>query len=377
MKPRVGVLTNIPSPYGVELYDAIARRGRIDLRVWYCAARDTRRSWAQAQPQHWHRMGAGWHINTPRDHWYVDPRPARDLLSWKPDLAVLSVYSMPAVQAAMWGASLMNLPWVYWGEAVGSGGRGWIRRAGRGLALLPARRWAAGFFAVGQKGVDNFRSAFGADRPLFKMPWFSDLTRFSPLDGGASYAQPGATTFLFVGSFIPRKGVDILARAFSELVATVPDVRLVVAGDGDPAGQFDRHLSPAAAARVVNCGFIPWERLPELYRRGDFLVMPSRYDGWGLVIPEAMASGLPVIGSVDAGATLDLVREGVTGWRVPSGDVQALVAAMRRAAALRDQAVREMRAQCVIRARRCDAAVGARVFERAVRVVMNHVAPRA
>ena len=85
----------------------------------------------------------------------------------------------------------------------------------------------------------------------------------------------------------------------------------------------------------------------------------------------------PVIGSVDAGATLDLVREGVTGWRVPSGDVQALVAAMRRAAALRDQAVREMRAQCVIRARRCDAAVGARVFERAVRVVMNHVAPRA
>src|SRR2546426_2500281 len=40
-----------------------------------------------------------------------------------------------------------------------------------------------------------------------------------------------------------------------------------------------------------------------------FLVMPSRYDGWGLVIPEAMASGVPVLGSTEAGATLDLVRE--------------------------------------------------------------------
>ncbi len=101
--------------------------------------------------------------------------------------------------------------------------------------------------------------------------------------------------------------------------------------------------------------------------------MPSRYDGWGLVIPEAMASGVPVIGSVDAGATLDLVREGVTGWRVRPADIAGLAAAMRRAAALPDQALREMRTQCVVRARRCDVAVGARVFERAVRVVLNRL----
>jgi len=180
MKPRIGVLTNIPCPYGVELYDAIARRGQIDLRVWYCAPRDTRRLWAQQAPRHWHRIGAGWHINTGRDHWYLDPRPAQELMRWKPDLAVLSVYPMPAVQAAMWGASWKGLPWVYWGEAVGSGGNTWFRDAGRNLALLPARRWAAGFFAVGSKGVENFRAAFGTDRPIFKMPWFSDLTRFAP-----------------------------------------------------------------------------------------------------------------------------------------------------------------------------------------------------
>lgn len=373
MRPRVGVLTNIPSPYGVELYDEIARRGRIDLRVWYCAPRDNRRLWSQTQPLHWHRFGAGWHIG--REDWYLDPRPAWELLRWKADLSVISVYPIPVVQAAMWRASWEGLPWVYWGEAVGSGGPGWLRRAGRSLALLPVRRWAAGLFAVGRKGVENFRGAFGVDQPLFKMPWFSDLTRFASLDD-ATRVNLGETTFLYVGSFIPRKGVDLLARAFSELVEAVPNVRLVIAGDGDPGDGFDQHLSRAAAARVVRCGFVPWERLPELYRRGDFLVMPSRYDGWGLVIPEAMASGLPVIGSVHAGATLDLVRVGVTGWRVRPTDVQELVAAMRQAAVLPGEALREMRKQCVIRARRYDVAVGARVFERAVRVVLNGLRAR-
>jgi glycosyltransferase involved in cell wall biosynthesis len=370
------VLTNIPSPYAVELYDAIARRGRIDLRVWYCSPGDTRRLWAQPLLRHWHRIGAGWHIKTQRDHWYLDLRPARDLMRWKPDLAVLQVYPLPAVQAAMWGASFKGLPWVYWGEAVGSGGHGWLRQAGRSMALLPVRRWAAGFFAVGRKGVENFRVAFGADRPLFKFPYFSDLTRFSPLDNGRSHVNPGETTFVYVGSFIHRKGVDLLARAFSELVEGIPSVRLVIAGDGDPAECFDRHLSSRAAARVVRCGFISWERLPELYRRGDFLVMPSRYDGWGLVIPEAMASGLPVIGSVDAGATLDLVRVGVTGWCVRPTDAQELAAAMHQAAVLPGEALSEMRRQCVIRARRYDVGVGARVFERAVRVVLNRLPPQ-
>ena len=362
------MLTNIPSPYQVELFNAIARRGRIDLRVWYCAEQDTRRLWGPQRPVHAHSIGAGWYIKTGRDHWYLDPRPALDLLRWKPELAVFSVYSMPVVQLGMWCATLARVPWVYWGEAVATGGEGLLRRTGRNLALLPVRRRAAGFFGIGQKGVENFRRLLGADRPVLKMPYFSNLARFAP--AVANRRPLHETTFLYVGSFIYRKGVDLLAQAFSELVESVQNVRLVVAGDGD-AGLLDRQLSPAAAARVVRHGFVPWDRLPELYRQGDFLVMPSRYDGWGLVIPEAMASGVPVLGSTEAGATLDLVREDVTGWRVRPGDPQDLVAAMRRATSLSQDQVLAMRQRCVIRARRFDAKAGARVFERAVRLVLG------
>jgi glycosyltransferase involved in cell wall biosynthesis len=367
MTSKVGVLTSIPSPYQVELFDAIARRGRIDLKVWYCAERDTRRLWEQPRPVHASRIGAGWRITTGREHWYLDPRPAAQLVRWKPDLAVFSVYSMPAVQLGMWWATQAKVPWVYWGEAVASGGSGLLRRTARNLALLPVRRWACGLFGVGTKGTQNLRDTIGADRPILNMPYFSNLARFTPADGFR--VQPDETRFLFVGSFIYRKGVDVLARAFSALVESVPGARLVVAGDGDATELFDDHLSPAAAERVIRCGFVPWTSLPELYRRGDFLVMPSRYDGWGLVIPEAMASGLPVIGSTAAGATLDLVREGMTGWRVGPGDPVALADTMRRAASLPSEQLVAMRRRCAIQARRYDATVGARVFERAVRLV--------
>ena len=361
------MLTNIPSPYQVELFDAIARRGRIDLKVWYCAEQDTRRLWGRQRPVHAHSTGAGWHIKTGRDHWYLDPRPALDLVRWKPELAVFSVYTMPVVQLGMWCATLARVPWVYWGEAVATGGEGLLRRTGRNLALFPVRQGAAGFFGIGQKGVENFRRLLGEGRPVFKMPYFSNLARFAPAVSIPRTLH--VTTFLYVGSFVHRKGVDVLARAFSELVGSVPSVRLVVAGDGDTS-LLDRQMSPAASARVVHRGFVPWERLPELYRDGDFLVMPSRYDGWGLVVPEAMASGLPVLGSTEAGATLDLVREEITGWRVRPGNARDLAAAMLRAALLPRDQVLVMRERCLIRARRFDAAVGARVFERAIRLVL-------
>jgi len=369
VKPRVGVLTNIPSPYQVELFNAIARRDRIDLRVWYCAERDTRRLWERQQLVHSHWIGAGWRVKTRREHWYVDPRPAVQLVRWKPDLAVFSVYPLPTVQLGMWYATLAKLPWVYWGEAVASGGSGLLRRTARNLALFPVRRWAAGFFAVGEKGVDNFRRVLGAERPVLNLPYFSDLSRFSPNE--VTRGEGRETTFLYVGSFIHRKGVDVLSGAFSEVVDSIQKVRLVVAGDGDTSELLDRQLSPSASARVTSCGFVPWEGLPELYRQGDFLVMPSRYDGWGLVIPEAMASGLPVIGSIDAGATLDLVREDQTGWRVQSGDQHQLALAMKRAAGLPRDRFLEMQRNCLARARRFDVAVGARAFERAVRLILE------
>jgi glycosyltransferase involved in cell wall biosynthesis len=81
-------------------------------------------------------------------------------------------------------------------------------------------------------------------------------------------------------------------------------------------------------------GFKDWNALPELYASADVLCVPSRYDGWGLVVPEGLASGLPVIATDRMGAGLEFIRTGENGWLIPAGDEDAILGAMREAAGL-------------------------------------------
>jgi glycosyltransferase involved in cell wall biosynthesis len=127
--------------------------------------------------------------------------------------------------------------------------------------------------------------------------------------------------FLFVGSLSPAKGVGDLIRAFQGL--ELPDAELVLVGGGGevPSG-FGR-----IEKNVRFTGYLGRDRLIEEYAAAHVLVFPSRFDGFGQVVVEAMSTGLPVIVSNHVGAG-DLVRHGENGWIVRSGDVEDLQARM-------------------------------------------------
>jgi glycosyltransferase involved in cell wall biosynthesis len=92
------------------------------------------------------------------------------------------------------------------------------------------------------------------------------------------------------------------------------------------------HKLAPVSERVEFVGFRDWHELPGEYAAADVLCVPSRYDGWGLVVPEGLAAGLPVIATDRMGAALEFVRRGRNGWLVPAGDEEALLGAMREAA---------------------------------------------
>jgi glycosyltransferase involved in cell wall biosynthesis len=126
---------------------------------------------------------------------------------------------------------------------------------------------------------------------------------------------------LFVGTIEPRKGVDDLLAAFEQVRVDRPELRLVLAG---PRGwgatpDLDR-------PGVVELGPVDDARLGELYRTASVLALPSRYEGFGLPVLEAMAHGCPVVVS-DAACLPEVVGE--TGAVVPVGDIPALAAALR------------------------------------------------
>jgi glycosyltransferase involved in cell wall biosynthesis len=182
-------------------------------------------------------------------------------------------------------------------------------------------------WGIGKFAVDGYRREFGSRRPYFNLPYFSDLQRFSIRDR----EKRAERVFLFSGSVIARKGVDLLAKAFVRLANEFDHVRLRIVGDGELRHSLAQTLGPVND-KVEFVGFKEWNELPSEYARADVLCVPSRYDGWGLVVPEGLASGLPVIATDRMGAALEFLETGRNGWLIGAGDEEALVRAMREAA---------------------------------------------
>jgi len=127
---------------------------------------------------------------------------------------------------------------------------------------------------------------------------------------------------------IARKGVDLLLEAFASLVNRYPNVSLHLVGREAELPGLLAALPADARARIVYEGFQPPEKLPFYFTKADVFVLPSRYDGWGVVLNQALGAGLPILCSDAVGAGRDLVEEGVNGTRFVSGDSGSLLRAM-------------------------------------------------
>ncbi len=315
---RTLVVTHFPSPYQVELFNEVERVRPGAIQVYYLHRRLTARKWTGVPPLHEHR--------------YLDAGPleleaARQAMH-QFGLVVFNFYNeiIPAKLIRLRQRS--GLPWCFWGERPGYRFPWLARLARRGrLSALHAGRQP--IWGIGQWAVDAYQQEFGSSRAYVNLPYFSDLARFQR-------SQPGApadgTTFLFSGSLSHRKGIEVLAHAFLRLAGVAPRVRLTIMGEGPLDARLRRLLAPCD--RVSWLGFRDWNDLPAAYQSAHVLCVPSRHDGWGLVVPEGLASGLPTIATTRTGAALDLIEPGRNGWLIPANSVEALYGAMAEAAGL-------------------------------------------
>ncbi|MET8254240.1 glycosyltransferase [Micromonospora sp. NPDC005197] len=170
-----------------------------------------------------------------------------------------------------------------------------------------------------------------------------NLASFSPL-GPVADREPGRARILTVGRLVERKGFQTVVRA----MALVPDAECVVVG-GPPEGLLEtdpyaRRLRALAescgvADRVHLVGAVPREEMGRWYRSADLLVAAPWYEPFGLTPLEAMACGVPVVGTA-VGGIRDTVVDGTTGDLVPARDPNALAAAIQR---LLDDRIRRFR----------------------------------
>ena len=153
---------------------------------------------------------------------------------------------------------------------------------------------------------------------------FAPERRSQPLR--AAYGIDDAVVFLHVGRLAAEKGVEQLVRAFLLARELLPagSARLVVAG----AGPEENALRTLAGRDVLFLGVLDRQRaLPRLYASADAFLFASLTETLGLVVLEAMSSGLPVI-AVPAGGVADHLRDDVNGIAVPPHDVDAMARAI-------------------------------------------------
>jgi len=192
--------------------------------------------------------------------------------------------------------------------------RPWLYRC---YALL-LRTHLAGVFAISSLAVTQYQKAGVPRCKLFPFGYFIPSDIMAAEQNKSSKLEENSDfRIIFVGSLIRRKGLDLLQAAVQRLHALGCKVNLDIYGPGNLSA-----ITPKGAS-INYRGIIPFGHAQDVISKYDLLVLPSRYDGWGVVVNEALCAGVPVVCSDSTGAGVVAVSLGV-GLNFITGDSTSL-----------------------------------------------------
>ena len=316
---RLLIWSVIPTHHQSAFFHAVRERG-IDLVVHYYRHVDANRL----------KMGWDAHCSLPVGECYV-PESLRALdycSDWQQRIHVIPGYSSLFLLRLALLLSRRRTPWLHWGEHSRPRSRSHITFVVKRFYGSLIHRHGVGALAIGDLARREFLGWGVPEEKIRFLPYA--VTGFSGLPSSEDTAEPRVgTRFLFLGSLYPLKGIDLLLTAMRKVLAAYPDARLELAGNDLSAGSYKQdaaRLGIAHAARFT--GVVEAGQVGLVLLRNDVLILPSRHDGWGVVLNEAASLGRAIIASDASGAAHHLVRPGVNGFRFPAGNSAALASAM-------------------------------------------------
>jgi glycosyltransferase involved in cell wall biosynthesis len=330
-RPYVVYWNNIPAPYMVERFNALADRGGLEFEAWFNERLEADRSWEVAEHT-WrfaHRYMpsialAGRRIRVPTP-----------LLGRKPDV-LASLYAEPVFVA---GWALARLRGSRTCFRVLMTHDSWVRRSALKNCLKRFLfRHVDAIETPGADGRDFAIRCGAAPEKVFLATHTVDVPHFECVSRSVGAAGRGllreqlglqGCVFIYTGRLWSGKGLDYLLDAFEKVQRNaVQPVSLLLVGDGPDEPALRAACRTRGLRNVAFAGFKQKEVLPRFYAAADVFVFPTLGDPYGLVVDEAMACGLPVISTSAAGEIRDRVLEGINGFIVPPADSETLAQRM-------------------------------------------------
>jgi glycosyltransferase involved in cell wall biosynthesis len=313
----VTIWMNMPSFHQDDMFRALA--AKLDLRVVYdhTLTADRRRlGWGEVRGGYEFRV---LETNQKLQDAIRIARLERDRIH-----VINGIWAEPAFAAALVVLGCAHTPFAIYAEAPDD-------RISCSMAKLAVRsafgRWvgrrAKGMLAVSHFASDYYSGLGFAEKVIYPFGYF----HHSPPAPEKEFTS-GELEVVFVGQMVHRKGIDILLDAITPLFTEYVNLRLTLIGAGPERVPLEARLhADGRIARVAIEGVYPSEQMHDRLARADVLVLPSRWDGWGLVINEAFSAGIPVIASDRCGGA-DLILQGVNGYTFRSEDVDDLRACL-------------------------------------------------
>jgi glycosyltransferase involved in cell wall biosynthesis len=336
---RLAIVPPVPVPYREPLFERLAARPGLALRVIYQAPAQP--SWDQARAWFPARHGydaahlRAWQLARPGRSPLAWPRGLeRALARFDPDVVVVSEFGPATLRALAW-CRARRRRLVVLTEVTASAARA-LSPPQRTLHRLLARR-ADGFIAVSSAARERLLGLGAAPETVAVSLQSADEDALSRAFAGRRPVEATPVELLTVSRLVPDKDVAALLDAFAASGLEERDATLSVVGSGPLAGSLRAHAR-ALGVPVRFLGALPPAALPARYAAAGAFVLASRHEPFGVALREAVIAGLPVVCSTAVGAASDLAREGANAILFAPRDVPALASGLARIC--RDPALR-------------------------------------
>lgn len=309
----------MPSHHQSAFFHALRQHKNIDLLVRY---------YGKVSPE---RIQQGWQCPKDLPNGEMTIKPTLAALSTVPDwqerIHIIEGRDGFRRQLIQY-FSEQRIDWIHWGER---GARRWslIFRYpfwcwyGKKVA-----KYAVGAFAIGDLAANDFRSWGIPDRKIAFLPYaVAPLSASVEPDEKIIHFADGKKVFLYCGDLAPHKGIDVLLKAFARL--DCQHWVLVLVGPDRMDGTYHALAQELGIeSQTYFRGVLPAHLVATAMTTANVFILPSQFDGWGVVLNEAASLSKALISTTACGAAHHLISRHLNGYRVQANDCRALATAM-------------------------------------------------
>jgi len=316
------IITNIPTPYRIPLFNELSRQVKsegLKLNVLFGALGYPRRRWKidMSECKFDYVLLSGKKIS------YSDPEKNsctysglyRIISEYRPSVIITNGFSIATIKL-WWRSLFVKTNYIIWSGAISrrNGSDSFLRRLQRKMLI----KRAIGFIAYGTKAKE-YLAHLGALPDKVEIGINTVDTRFyaeqkEKLRKNMTYRN-SKKHLLYIGYLSQRKNVLKVLEVVNDLAKERSDFFLDIVGDGEDRIRLEKYVNENELKGFIKFhGFKQKSEIPLFLAQSDCFLFQTDFDIWGLALVEGMAAGLPCIASIHAGATHDLIKDGVTGF---------------------------------------------------------------